>query len=448
MIFSAFAFLIAIAILILVHEFGHFWVARCFGVKVLRFSIGFGKPLFRWNDKKGTEYVIAMFPLGGYVKMLDETEDKVKFEERDQAFNRKPLYARMAVVLAGPLFNLLFAVVAYWLMFVIGITTIAPVIGKVIPNSIAAKAGLKPSYEITAIGRRATHNWQDVHLGLMAKAGKKAKVPMMLKKVDSGQSIQVKMDLHNLQGHTNLLKSLGVEPFVPYTPPIVGKIVADYPAAEAGLLVGDKVLSVDDTSVKSWQDFVEYIKERPEHLLKIKIDREGQQYALELIPMQKTGRDEQYYGFIGASSQAIDWPENMLRTLHYSMLKAWLPALKETGLLIHLTFKIFWKLFTGGIPLSSISGPIGIAQGAGLSAQFGFTYFLGFLGLVSVSLGVLNLLPIPILDGGHLLFYLIEMIRRRPLSDIVQQRAIKAGLFFLVCIMVFAMYNDIIRLTQ
>lgn len=448
-LFSIFAFVFALAILITFHEFGHFIVARALGVKVLRFSIGFGKALWKRTSKAGVEYVVAAVPLGGYVKMLDETEGPVPEDQLHLAFNRKPLATRIAVVVAGPLFNIFFAIFAYWLMFVIGVMTIAPVIGKVQVNSIAANAGLRQGQEFLAINGSDTSSWKSVRLALVSHIGEGNIVDVTMKDRATNAIEEHKLDLKTWQldaQQPDFIRSLGIEPYLPEIPAVVASVTPGEPAMMAGIQKGDKIVKVDDKAVKDWKQFVSYIRVRPRQLVRVTVERDSKFVTLKLTPRVKRESNHQDIGFIGVRSEPVSWPEDLLRNEQFSIGKAWLPALKETGFIASMSFELLGKLIVGHVPLQSISGPVGIAMGAGKSASIGFAYYLSFLGLVSVSLAIINILPIPILDGGHLLFYLIELFRGRPLSEKTRLISQKIGLFFLLALMALAIYNDVIRI--
>ncbi len=441
-------FLLALLLLVTVHEYGHFQVARWCGVKVLRFSFGFGAVLARWHDKKGTEYVWSLFPLGGYVKMLDESEGDVAEKDKPFAFNNKPILARIAIVLAGPLFNFIFAFVALWLVLVIGMHSLAPMIESVKPNSIAAKAGLGAKQEILALNDIKINSWRDFQYAMMPLIGSKETVNLTVKSLVDGRTSQVSLPLADWRlddKKPDPLRGLGIEPFIPKIPPVVGEVVPDSPAAKAGLQVGDNILSVDGKSFDDWIFLVEYIRERPDTQLNLEIKRNGKEQKIVVFTGSQI-TDGKKEGLIGVRSQKIDWPDRWLRLEREGPILALGTAFKQTLQLTGTTFILMGRLVTGKLGLNSISGPVGIAQGAGDSGRGGLVSYLFFLALVSISLGALNLLPIPMLDGGHLLYYAFEIIRRKPLSDGVKTVGIYFGLFLLVVLMVIALTNDISRL--
>ncbi|MFA5959921.1 MAG: RIP metalloprotease RseP [Tatlockia sp.] len=449
MISTLLYFILALFVLITVHEFGHFIVARALGVKVLRFSLGFGKVLARWHDKRGTEYAFSLFPLGGYVKMLDESEGEVLAHERHLAFNNKPLLARVAVIVAGPLFNFLFAFLALWLVLLIGIKSLIPVIDEVKPGSIAAIAGLMPQQEIIALDGQPVGSWRDFQFAIMPLVGSERTVSLTVSS-DSGAKQTVYLPLSQWQldaKKPDLLASLGITPFLPKIPPQIGEVLAGSPAEKAGLKANDWVRSMNGVPLSDWRRLVDYVRLHPDTEVSLTISQEGKEKTIRV----QTGSqwvDGKNQGFVGLRSQAFEWQGQGLRVQRQGVFEALHTALVQTLDLTGATFSLIGRLVTGKLALESISGPVGIAQGAGESGRNGLTYYLSFLALVSISLGVLNLLPVPMLDGGHLLFCLIELIRRRPLSDGIKTVGVYFGLLLLAGLMVLALSNDIARLTS
>lgn len=450
MVLTFIYFLLALLLLVLVHEYGHFQVARWCGVKVLRFSFGFGKVLFHWHDKKGTEYAWSLFPLGGYVKMLDETEEAVDEKEKHLAFNNKPVLARVAIVLAGPLFNFIFAFFALWLVLVIGMHSLAPMIESVRPNSLAAQAGLTAQQEIINLNGKKINSWRDVQYALMPLVGSDETVQITVKSLIDGRISQLSLPLahwHLDDKKPDALDSLGIEPFIPSIPPIVGEVVPDSPAAQAGLEVNDKIARVNNKPLDDWMFLVEYIHNHPGKKIILDVQRHKKHFTIPLIigSQQDNGR---VIGFMGVRSQKVNWPAHWLRLQREDPLSAVGTALQQTVELTGTTFVLMGRLVTGKLGLNTISGPVGIAQGAGDSGRSGLVAYLFFLALVSISLGALNLLPIPMLDGGHLLYYAVEVIRRKPLSEGVRAVGLYIGLAFVIALMFIALTNDITRLTS
>ena len=445
---TIFYFLLALLLLVTVHEYGHFLGARLCGVKVLRFSFGFGKVLARCHDKRGTEYAWSLFPLGGYVKMLDEEEGPVAAADKPFAFNNKSVWAKIAITSAGPLFNFLFAFCALWLVLVVGIQSLAPMIDEIIPGSIAARGGLTAQQEIIAFNGKPIASWRDFQYALMPLLGTNESVPITVKSMVNGEQSthSLGLDHWHIDGkNPDILASLGIKLFVPRVPPVVGEVVVGSPASIAGFEVGDVVLSVDGMTIPDWLDLVELVKHSPGKLLSIKVMRHGKRETLP-VKVGVTQGDGHDIGLLGVRSKQVNWPAGWLRVQREGGLNAVGTALQQTVELTGTTFSLIGRLATGKVSLQGISGPVGIAEGAGESARSGFSYYVSFLALVSISLGVLNLLPIPLLDGGHLLFYFIEIIRRRPLSSEFKSAGMVFGFMFLMALMVLALTNDFGRL--
>ena len=419
------------------------------GVTFLRFSIGFGKTLWRFTDKHETEFVLAAIPIGGYIKMLDENEGPVSKDELEFAFNRKSVWARIAVVIAGPLFNMLFAVFSYWLMFCIGVMAIAPVMGTPLENSIAAKAGISANHEIIEVNHARTSSWKRVRLAVISHMGERGTLTIKSKNVSTGELTHNTLDLGAWEidpKRPNPLASLGVTTQIPSIPAIVGSLIPGEPAAEAGFMPEDEILSINNQAVEDWQAFVAFVSAHANQTLQIQIRRGEGEQLLTATPTRLTEENGSSRGFLGIQSKPIPWPEEWVRVEQYSLVNAVLPALRETASMTMMTFKLLGKMVTGAVSAQSISGPIGIAEGAGLSASIGFAYFLSFLALISISLGVLNILPIPLLDGGHLAYYLFELATGKAVPERVKLFAFRLGLFMIIGLMLLAFYNDLARL--
>ncbi|NOX08278.1 MAG: RIP metalloprotease RseP [Gammaproteobacteria bacterium] len=448
-LFSILSFVVAIGLLITVHEFGHFWVARKAGVRVLRFSVGFGQPLWRKKIYGGeTELVLAAIPLGGYVKMLDEREGEVSSADLKYAFNRKPLSSRMAIVAAGPIFNLLFAVLLYWAMYIIGVSGLRPVIGEVHPDTIAAQAGMTAGDEIVSVNGREIRIW-DTLIPLLLDAGIE-KERLIVDLLDKNNGLrQVSLDftqINSILDKTDLLESIGLEPWSPTLPALIRDVVAAGAAEKAGLKSGDLVVQANGKTIDDWSGFVDEIKTHPGQQMDVVIERNGQQLNINLIP-ESIIDGEQTQGRIGAY---VDVPDNlyneMIEMVRYPVLEAFPMALKKTWIMSSLTLRTFGQMLMGQASLKNISGPITIARYAGKSADRGLSSFLSFLAIISLSLGILNLLPIPVLDGGHLLYNLIEMVKGSPVSDSIQAWGQQLGISLLLLLMGLAVYNDLQRL--
>ncbi len=442
---SAFYFIVALAILITVHEFGHFWVARKLGVKVLRFSIGFGKSLYSWQ-RGGVEYVIAAIPLGGYVKMLDEREGEVAQGEQHMAFNRQPLGSRFAIVFAGPLFNFIFAILLYWLIFIIGIPGIKPVVGEVEAASSAQLAGFQSGDEIVAVDAEQTTTWEAVMMALLEHSMDAETIKVRVSDADQ-RSIERLLDMKAVSidelSKDNILSQLGLIPYRPKIPAILGELESGGAAEMAGFLSGDKIITANGKPVDDWSAWVTLVQTHPEKNIIVEFERNG---AL----LIKTIRPKTVDGGIGRIGAGVQVPEGLLsemeRVVSYNPLEALWKATIKTWDMTALTFQMLGKMVVGEVSLDNISGPISIAQYAGYSANVGLISFLKFLALISISLAVLNLLPIPILDGGHLFFYIIEFFKGAPLSDEAQLLGQKLGIVLLISLMFLAFYNDIDRL--
>ncbi|MCM8855868.1 MAG: sigma E protease regulator RseP [Candidatus Thiodiazotropha sp.] len=448
LLFTILSFIVALAILITVHEYGHFWVARKLGVKVLRFSIGFGRALWkRTSEVDGTEYVIAAIPLGGYVKMLDEREAPVDPEEQQRAFNRQPLGVRSAIVVAGPLFNFLFAILAFWLIFVTGDTGLKPLVGKVESGSIAEQAGFIPGDEILSVANQSTPTWESVVYILLSEALDSTSLSIQVRdKAGDEQHYQLQsLGLSDLSEDGRLLQNLGLTPDRPILPPVIGDVLVGEPAEEAGLRPGDRIISVDGSAVDNWNDWVSYVRERPSVALNLEVDRDGETIPMVITPATIESEGETI-GRIGAS---VTVPDNLMddyrAVIKYGPVEAIGQSVTKTWDLSLLMLRMLGKMVIGEVSVKNLSGPISIADSAGKSASYGVSYFLKFLAVVSVSLGVLNLLPIPVLDGGHLFFFLIEAIQGKPLSERFMEQGQKIGLLILLGVMGLAFYIDLNR---
>lgn len=444
---SILAFIVAIGLLVTFHELGHFSIARLLGVKVLRFSVGFGKTLWRYQGKQ-TEYVLAAIPLGGYVKMLDEREGDVADSEKPFAFNQKPLWARSAIVLAGPLFNFIFAIVAYWLMYMIGIIGLAPIVGELKPNSIAEQAGLHPKDEIIKVDGAPTTSWQQVVNQLIERLGDKNALSIEVVR-DKGehQTLTLPLKEWGLHGdRPDLIDALGILPYQPPIPPIVNEVLENEPAQKAGMLKGDEIIAVNHQPIKEWRSFTRVVAKSIDKPITLTVKRKNEIKEFTFKPRTREDDNGEIIGFAGLSVKLSEMPKELLRKEHLGPVDAFVAACKKTGEYIRLTFKVIGKMLMGEIGLKTLSGPLTIAEGAGATVSVGIQYYLGFLALISVSLGVLNLLPIPILDGGHLLYFVIEAIQGKPVSERVQLYGFKLGMLLLIFLMSVAFYNDLARL--
>jgi regulator of sigma E protease len=446
-------FVVAVGLLVTVHEFGHFWVARRFGFKVLRFSVGFGKPLLR---KVGaapdrTEYVLSAIPLGGYVKMLDEREGPVGADELSRSFTRKPPWQRIAVLLAGPGFNIAFAILILWGMFWYGgVTDIKPIIGAVSPASIAARSGLRVGDEILAIDGDSIKGQRGVVFGLLDSLSGTGGAKLSVRGAESAHrtvtlSVPDEVERHRLTEPAELLRGLGFRFVEPPIPAVLGEVLADGPAARAGLKRGDRILAIDDAPVADFRDVQEKISARPGETASIRYQRGGEEASVRV----EIARDEvegKALGRIRAAPAAIaKYPEELLQHTDLSPIAALAHATAESWNMTALQARLFWRMLRGQVSLKNLSGPLSIAEIAGDSAQAGAASFLSFLVLISLSLGFLNLLPIPILDGGQIVFQAVEWIKGAPLSERAQAFGQQVGIALLVVLMGVALYNDITR---
>ena len=441
-------FILTVLALISVHEYGHFLMARWLGVKVIRFSIGFGKPLFRWVGKDQVEYVIAILPLGGYVKFLDSQEGQVDAKDREQDFNQKPLLTRFLVVLAGPLTNFLFAVLAFWLIFTVGMQQARPLIGKVTPASIAAKAGIQANTQIVQINQHPVRDWQAVVLTLVQYMGEKGALTITTKDSHSKISNHVLL-LKNWQVNglnPDPLQSLGLSPYLPTVPAMIAQIEPNTAAAKSKLQLGDKIVEMDKKPINDWFTLLRYVQAKPNQYISLTILRHKKLHQLVIKVGEKRVSLFKTVGFLGVAPKIAAMPANLFVTVKYPFYSAWWPALKESGSLIKFNAVVLWKMIKGEISLRGLGGPITIYQTAHMAFMDGLLVYISFLGLISVMLAFVNLLPIPGLDGGYFIFYLAEFIYGKPLSESTQRTVIRIGFIFLILVMINATTNDVFRL--
>ncbi|WP_375171202.1 RIP metalloprotease RseP [Marinobacter sp.] len=441
------ALALTLGILVTLHEYGHFWVARRCGVKVLRFSVGFGKPLFSWYDRQGTEFAVAAIPLGGYVKMLDEREGPVPEALKDQAFTSKPPSHRIAIAAAGPIANFLFALFAYWLLGVVGVTSVAPIVGEVGPDTVAERVGLREGMELHTVDGHRVVSWRDVNMRLLERAGEQGEIAIGVSENGARGTVSGPLQGWRLSDEApNPLLEFGITPWRPDIPPILGQISNGGRAEAAGLQPGDQVLAVDGEALGNWFDLVDAIQAAPETTLSLTIVRDGAERTIDVRPAEREQEDGTTIGFVGAGVQPVEWPEEVLRDVSYGPLAAIPNAFHETWADTRLTLVAIKKMVTGLLSPTNLSGPITIARVAEASVSSGFEDFIRFLAYLSISLGILNLLPVPVLDGGHIVYYTIEAIRGKPLSDEAQALGLRIGMTLILTLMVFALYNDLMRL--
>lgn len=447
---SIVAFVVAIGVLVTIHEFGHYWVARRMGVKVLRFSVGFGRPL--WKRVAGadrTEYVVAAVPLGGYVKMLDEREDDVPAgEDLSRAFNRQPVARRIAIVTAGPAANFLFAMLAYWLMFMVGVTGVKPIVGEVLPDSLAAEAGFQSRDRLVRVADTDTPTWELASLALLERSLEAERVAVHIETPDGREYVR-RLDLSDtrrLLDEGPLLEKLGIQPWRPTLEPVLGELVAGGPAERSGLQSGDRIVRTDGEPVQTWQEWVSMVQERPGETLRLEVERDGQRMSLQVRTDVREEGDRRI-GVVGAHVHFDPSRfEDLRATVRHGPVESLGRGVVRTWDMTVLTLRVLWRLVLGEASVKNISGPVTIAEYAGVTALIGVSAFLGFLAIVSISLGIINLLPIPMLDGGHLLYYLVEIVKGSPVSAQVEAVGQRIGIVMIAMLMTLAFYNDIMRI--
>ncbi len=447
---SLLAFVVALGALITFHEYGHYWVAKKFNVKILRFSVGFGRPLYKkLFGTDNTEFIIAALPLGGYVKMLDEREGEVKAEDKHREFCQKPIWQRFLIVVAGPIFNFIFAIVAYWCVFIIGIYGLKPYIGEIEVNSISERAGIVQGQQIVSVDGIITPTWSAVIDRLVEHAVNAEKIELGVVDNDGVKKI-ISFDLSTISiddmAEGKLLETLGLSVIEFKLPAVIGQIIAEGAAERAGLLKGDKIISVNNVEITRWGEWVDVVRDNPLRSLSVKIQRNDVLQTINITP-ENVERDGEMIGRIGAAPEPVSGMFDKYFTREsYSVIDASIKAVEKTWDMSILTLQILGKMIIGEASVKNLSGPISIAQYAGQSASIGIVPFLMFMAMVSVSLGVLNLLPIPVLDGGHLFYYIIEFILGKPVCASVQIWGQQFGIVILLSLMGIALYNDLTRL--
>ena len=445
LLWSAGAFIVALGALVAFHEYGHFWVARRLGVKVLRYSIGFGKPLLRKQGRDGVEYVVAAIPLGGYVKMLDEREAEVPEEEAHRAFNRQGVWTRIAIVVAGPAANFLFALAAYWLVFVIGTSAMLPTLGTVPAGTLAHEAGLRGGERVTELAGDAIDSWDSLRPKLIEAALTDG--PVAVRAEQGGLQRDYTLDFTGVSADPQtLFQTLGMGPRFARTEPTVNDVVQDGPAALAGAQGGDRIVAINGEVMDTSDELIAWLQQRPGERVVLEVLRDGRTLPLDLT----IGRDMESdvpVGRIGitisGNRQVLDEDRTVVRSNVFEAIPA---AIDRTWTMSALTLRMLGRMVTGDVSVKNISGPLHIAEYAGYTARAGLVTFLSFMAIISVSLGVLNLLPVPVLDGGHLLYYLVELLKGSPVSEHTQVIGQQVGLMLLFMLMSLAFYNDISRL--
>ena len=447
-------FMIVAAILLLgpliaIHEFGHYFVARKLGVKVLVYSIGFGPTLLKWTSKKsGIQYQLSALPLGGYVKMLDEREGNVSAEDLPKAFNRQHPWKRIAIVAAGPLINLVFAVLLFWVLFLPEQQQLNTRVGQVVAQSPAALMNMQVGDKITAIDGRSTANWEQLSFALVDRAGETGHIQVTAERAGTLQHFNLPIQNFLKDQSQSPLSELGFLPYRPHIPAVVSKLTEDGAAIRQGMQVGDTIVAIDGVAMKDWYAVVEKVQASPEKLLKIDVLRGQNIQTLDVMPQGKRDSMGNTTGMLGVQSDPgkITIPDAYKQTIQYSPTEALMMAFDKTGQISSMILNSMVKMVKGLIGLDNLSGPITIAKVAGQSAEMGWQTFIGFMALMSVSLGILNLLPIPMLDGGHLVYYFIELLRGKPVSEQIQLVGLKIGMVLLGSMMLLALFNDFMRL--
>jgi len=438
------ALLITLGILVTIHEWGHFYVARLCGVTVKKFSVGFGKPIWSRTGKDGVQYMISAIPLGGYVTFLDENEGPVEPSERQNAFNNKSVWQRMAIVFAGPAVNLIFAAAAYAFLFGWGQTVIKPTIGAISQGSLAEQAALPVNGVLTAIDGEPVVSWPDVNLALAARVGDTGMITLTTE-VDGVQTrhsadlTQWSVDIDSVSP----IRAFGIAPWRPTLEPVLGPVQSGSAAANAGLLEGDRVLSVNGEAIQNWDQLAQWIQSNADRELSLVVEREGVRTDVSVAP---TLHPDTGVGLLGVGLNTVEWPEDHLVEVKKAPVDALISGVERMWDMSMLTLSAIKKIILGLISLDNLSGPITIAKVAGQSAASGMESFITFLAYLSVSLGVLNLLPIPVLDGGHLTYYIYEVLRGKPLSAEFQHYAARVGMGLLGAVMLLAIFNDLMRI--
>ena len=447
-------FIVVTAILLLgpliaIHEFGHYFVARKLGVKVLVYSIGFGPTILKWTSKKsGIQYQLSALPLGGYVKMLDEREESVAEEDLPYAFNRQHPWKRIAIVAAGPLINLIFAILLFWILFLPAQEQLNTRVGKVLADTPAAAAQMQVGDKITAIDGTPVTTWEKLNFALVDRVGETGKIQVQAERAGEIKTFSLPIQNFLNDQSQSPLDILGFTPYRPQIPAIVSKLSEDGAAIRQGMQVGDQIIAIDGVKMNDWYDVVQVVQASPEKLLKVDVLRNNQVQQLEVMPQGKRDNMGNVSGVLGVQSDPgkIVIPEDFKQTIQYSPSEALFMAVDKTGQLSSMILNSIVKMVRGLIGLDNLSGPITIAKVAGQSAEMGWQTFISFMALMSVSLGILNLLPIPMLDGGHLVYYFIELIRGKPVSEQIQLVGLKIGMVLLGSMMLLALFNDIMRL--
>lgn len=449
-LFSIVMALVTLGILVTIHEYGHYWVARRCGVRVLRFAVGFGRPLAMWVDRHGTEFALCAIPLGGYVKMLDERDEgqDVTAQNRHESFNAQPVRNKLAIVSAGPAANFLLAILVLFGLFLRGETGVAPVIEAVEPGSVAHEVGLTQGQEIVAIDGTSTQTVSNVRFALLKRLGDTGTIDISVGSTLSDLQQTYALPIDRWLGGAEApdpTRALGLTLGIPPLQPSVGSLVEDGPATRAGFEVGDTIIEAEGQVISTWSQWVDLVRASPGRSLAVLVERDGQTIELTVEP-RSTGTSDAEVGSVGMGVVIPDIPENRIRRQGRNPFEALSAAIERTFALTVFTFESMWKMIQGLISTKNLSGPIAIAQVAASTAESGFTTWLSFLALLSISLGAINLLPVPVLDGGHIVFHSLEGLLGRPVPEQIQIMSYQVGLLAVFTLMVFAIYNDVARL--
>lgn len=447
MLNSVLGLILALGILVTIHEYGHFWVARRFGVRVLRFSVGFGQRIWSRTDRHGTEFAICWIPLGGYVKMLDEREGDVPPEQRHETFNSKTPAQKIAIALAGPIANILFAFVAFGVMYTVGVQELVSVIDEPRAGSLIAESDFQRGDRIVAIDGQSVQTFTDIGLALANRVGDSGVIDITVQRQNTRQVVSVSIDrwLAN-SASPNPVRDLGLVPQLPEFPAKIARVEAGGAAEQAGLMAGDEVVEANGLPVSDWEGWVSVVQDHPGQSMDIVIVRNGSRQSIELTPGERTLDDGRNIGYVGAAAQSVQWPEEQLVTSRYWPWEALTRGVGDTFEMVGLSYRMLGKMVTGQVSLRQVGGPISMAQMAGVSIGSGFESFVGFLALISISLAIVNLLPVPVLDGGHVVMHSIEWIKGAPMSERSQMIGAQVGLGFIITLMLLAFVNDIGRL--
>ena len=449
-LFSIVMALVTLGILVTIHEYGHYWVARRCGVRVLRFAVGFGRPLATRVDRHGTEFALCAIPLGGYVKMLDERDEgqDVTVENRHESFNAQPVRNKLAIVSAGPAANFLLAILVLFGLFLRGETGIAPVVEAVEPGSVAHDVGLMQGQEIVAVDGASTPTIANVRFALLKRLGDTGTIDIAVGRAQSNLQQTYALPIDRWLGGAEApdpTRALGLTLGIPPLQPSIGSLVEDGPATRAGFKVGDTIIEADGQAISTWSQWVDLVRAAPGQSLVVRVERDGQSLDLTVVP-RSTGTSGAEVGSVGMGVVIPDIPEDRIRRQGRNPVEALSAAIERTFSLTVFTFESMWKMIQGLISTKNLSGPIAIAQVAASTAESGFTTWLSFLALLSISLGAINLLPIPVLDGGHIVFHSLEGLFGRPVPEQIQMMSYQLGLLAVFTLMVFAIYNDVARL--